>query len=241
MTFGSTFGRVFSPTFQPKSQAVAGTSSWWLAGGIAAANCVAAYQAKGAASYAASKSNLTLNTDYDLTEVGGGAVDWATSTGWGGFASLSRCLNSGYTPALDLTQSVFVRFSDYSTSNYEVLFGYYKSLGLKGAMLFGPYSDNTMGTFYGADTAIQIAYNAPRMSAGIYGFAGRTPYRDGNADSNTVGTSGALGALTAYIGARNYNDTLNRPFSGNIQAVAIYNTTLTSTQVGLLTTAMAAL
>ena len=48
---------------------------WYLAGGVSAANCVAAYLAKGAASYAASKANLTGDTDYDLTE-NDGAVTW---------------------------------------------------------------------------------------------------------------------------------------------------------------------
>jgi len=46
MTFSSSFGRTFSPTFQPKSQAVSG--GWWLAGGIPTSNCIAAYQSKGA-------------------------------------------------------------------------------------------------------------------------------------------------------------------------------------------------
>ena len=78
MTFGSTFGRTFSPTFQPSSQAAA-NASWWLAGGIAAANCVAAWRAKGAASYAASKVNLTGNAAYDLGEIGGGAVSWSAA------------------------------------------------------------------------------------------------------------------------------------------------------------------
>lgn len=49
MTFGSTFGRTFSPTFQPKSQAAEVASSWWLAGGIDPANCVAVYNLWGSA------------------------------------------------------------------------------------------------------------------------------------------------------------------------------------------------
>ena len=62
-------------------------TSWWLAGGISAANCVAAYQAKGAASYVASKVNLanpgTLNFDNEVV-----APSWNTTTGWTGAGDL---------------------------------------------------------------------------------------------------------------------------------------------------------
>jgi len=66
MAFNSTFGRVFSPTFQPRSVA-SGVEPWWLSGGIAAANCVAAYQPKGAASLEASYVNLANPGTYNLT------------------------------------------------------------------------------------------------------------------------------------------------------------------------------
>lgn len=80
MTFGSTFGRVFSPTFQPKSQAPAAASSWWLAGGIDPANCVAAYQAKGAASLEASYTDLSGNS-HTITP-GATEPSWDTDEGW---------------------------------------------------------------------------------------------------------------------------------------------------------------
>jgi hypothetical protein len=80
MTFGSTFGRVLSPTFQPKSQAAASSAStWWLAGGISSTDCLAAYRAKGAASLAASKADLSGN-GYDID--GGSDPSFDTSTGW---------------------------------------------------------------------------------------------------------------------------------------------------------------
>ena len=61
MTFGSTFGRTFSPTFQPSSQAAAAASSWWLAGGIDPANCVAAYQPKGAAALSSALGSIAID------------------------------------------------------------------------------------------------------------------------------------------------------------------------------------
>ena len=79
MTFGSTFGRTFSPTFQPSSQAAA--TSWWLAGGISASDCIAAYQPKGAASYAASLININNPGTRNLTNTG---IDpsWDATNGW---------------------------------------------------------------------------------------------------------------------------------------------------------------
>jgi len=53
---------------------------WWLAGGINAANCIAAYQPIGAADYATSKVNLANPGTYDAYE--GTAPDWSAVTGW---------------------------------------------------------------------------------------------------------------------------------------------------------------
>jgi hypothetical protein len=81
MTFGSTFGRTFSPTFQPSSQAVAVASGgWWLSGGIDPANCVAAYQPKGAASLEASYTDLSGNS-HTITP-GATEPSWDTDEGW---------------------------------------------------------------------------------------------------------------------------------------------------------------
>ena len=78
MTFSPTFGRTFSPLFKPNSLAISG--GVWLTGGIPAANCVAAWQAKGAASYDSSLIDLTGNghvlspSDY--------APPWDAVNGW---------------------------------------------------------------------------------------------------------------------------------------------------------------
>ena len=59
---------------------------WWLSGGIVAANCLAAYTPKGAASLAASYDNNAApgnglpDGTYDVTE--GAALSWDAATGW---------------------------------------------------------------------------------------------------------------------------------------------------------------
>ena len=54
MAFGPVFGRVMRATFDPRAAAAV---PWYLSGGIAAANCIAAFTPKGAASLAASYDN----------------------------------------------------------------------------------------------------------------------------------------------------------------------------------------
>jgi hypothetical protein len=54
---------------------------WYLAGGVDPANCVAAYQAKGAADYATSKVNLANPGTHDLID-GTSAPAFDTATGW---------------------------------------------------------------------------------------------------------------------------------------------------------------
>ena len=53
---------------------------WWLSGGISAANCIAAYQPKGAADLAASYVNLANPGTYNAAP--GVAPTWAAADGW---------------------------------------------------------------------------------------------------------------------------------------------------------------
>lgn len=95
---------------------VDGVTSWWLSGGIPAANCIAVYQPKGAASYAASKINLANPGTYDATE--GVAPSWAAETGWTGNGStmflITGLANSGY--------SIVFRYSGASL-NFRYFYG----------------------------------------------------------------------------------------------------------------------
>ena len=69
--------------------------AWYLRGGIARANCVAAYAAKAAASLAASYVNLANPGTYNLTTTS--APSWANATGWS-FNGTANYLNTGIVP-----------------------------------------------------------------------------------------------------------------------------------------------
>ena len=79
---------------------------WWDLGGTIAC-CVAAYQPKGAASYAASLINLANPGTYDATA--GVAPTWAAGTGWS--FDGTQWLSSGYDANVN-TCSIIARFAN---------------------------------------------------------------------------------------------------------------------------------
>lgn len=237
MTFGSTFGRTFSPSFQPKSQAAVVASSWWLSGGIDAANCVAAYQPKGAASYAASKVNLANAGTYDLTD-GTAYPDWDASTGWkgDGASSNGKCLISTIkNPSSDWT--LIARYSSAQASN-DCLLGFQNYSG--GYRYYGLWFYHVAPTqrwCYGINGT--YTYGQAATSSGVMAQAGLKAYLNGT-EVGDIPSGGAVSStLPIIILASDASGTYG--CAAYMQACAIYNTTLTSTQIGNLTTAMAAL
>ncbi len=231
MTFGSTFGRTFSPTFQPKSQAKAVVSgdTWWDLNGTIT-SCVAAWQAKGAASYAASKVNLANSGTYDLAEIGGGAVTWSDSVGWSGFSTLSRCLDTQIANAITKTWSVIVRCAGVTADNTLVLGGY------------DGYQDSCYIAYFTATGwRFELMIGAPTNVAGsdsaVLAMAGSDIYVDGTDVANFASQSTNTLARSPYLGAQHYTSATQFT-NGSIQAAAFYNATLTSTQIANLTTAI---
>jgi hypothetical protein len=84
-------------------------TTWWLAGGISAANCIAAYQPKGAADLATSYVNLNApgtNNAAPLT----GAPTFNAALGWVGVAGCTGLrVSTWVTPAPSNIMSVVVR------------------------------------------------------------------------------------------------------------------------------------
>lgn len=221
MAFASNFGRILSPTFQPNSQAKKAGGWWDLNGTIT--SCIAAYQPKGAASYAASLVNLTGNTDYDATETT--QPGWDATNGWTNYDAAANLDTGVVFDSVDM--SMIVRYAN---------FDYTKS----------SQYPTIVGVNVWRKKFTMVVYNQPRI---YYSWG------DASITKWDVGAS-AVVAMTQKIGYYNgsvvgtcsptyegISNTTIRIFNGedaylSILAFAIYDSVLTSTQVGLLTTAM---
>ena len=228
MTFASPFSRIFERPFGgvPSSAAV----SWWLSGGIDAANCIAAYAAKGAADYAASKVNLTGDTTYNLTPIFTDPT-FNTVTGW---KFSTQPLDTHILPGTGMTW--IVRYAMGGTGNQYSLLGHY--LAANRRVEINPLSA-TAGYYCNAGNSAAGA----SMTPGVLCVAGTTGYNNGVSAATGLTAWGDPGTKTVLIGARRREDIngVDNYCAGYVLAVAVYNAVLDVTQVGELTTAMAAL
>ena len=222
-----------------RASARAAVAPWWRAGG--APEPVAAYQPIGAASLADSYLRVAGtggNANLDPAVVGSGvAPTWASGTGWQG--SATAWLNTGIVPDNDQTWSVLVRFGN-------------TPAGFTGQRLFG--IGITAGRRFTIEPTAANYQNGGSLSAtavtigggGVWGFAGNVAYRDGMAESGTI-SAPILGTLNVcLLLASNPQGLIGNVSGGSIwggtmQAVAIYDTTLTASQVAAVSAAMAAL
>ena len=209
--------------------AVSGVN-WREAGG--ATGCIAAYQPKGAASLAASYSNLANPGTYDATP--GVAPTWSGATGW--FCDGSCWMSTGIVPANDQTWSMIAAFANASGMSGHTIAGSQSTDNTRFYLIprrGAPYDNRIYGN--GSNAAF-----GTRLTAGVMAIAGSSAYLDGSLEGTiTTGWNGS--ALHILIGALNYMGSPNQFFVGNILALAIYNTTLTAPQVVAVSVAMAAL
>ena len=233
MTFGSTFGRTFSPSFQPKSQAKKGGGWWDLNGTIT--SCVAAYQPKGAASYAASKVNLANPGTYNAVD-GTAYPTWDTSTGWKGNGA-SQYLSTGLPYNF---KSAIVRFSGIGSN--QMLFG--AGRPDRQALGYGIGRRYIGGHYTGCSTAgvNSLWMSKETITSGIIGMVAspRESYVNGYY-SNTWDDVGTCTGNIHILARENGSGVIDYYCSAYIAALAIYDSYLTSQNILDLTTAMAAL
>lgn len=200
-------------------------NQWWLSGGIAAANCIAAYQAKGAASYAASLVNLANPGTYNATE--GTAPDWAAGTGWTfngttQFLISSVKVGSGYSFAIRYSIPTRVAVDIFGVSN-----GSSRSFSYAPEVNVGPNNYWNLGGF---------AFWAGSANAGVSIGTNQKGYFEGTLRvSGIAAWSGLLTTIDMHIGGRNATTPTKRACT--IMALAVYDTSIES-YVSDLTTAM---
>lgn len=214
--------RLLVPGVSVHGGRAASGGDWWDYTGV-----VAAYDAKNASSQANSYVNLANPGTYDLTL--GAAPSWANGTGWT-FNGSSHYLKTGITPSDGW--SMLVSFA--SVTNAGVAAG---AFGATPGRFF-IYPDRSGVITYGYGGAFYD--RSPGLTSGVIGIAGAQGYRNGSADGSAfsawVGTS-----VEIYIGAQNTNGTTENRLAGEITALWLGSTTLSSGDVSSLSTAMAAL
>lgn len=213
-----------------RAVAVPAGGNWWE---VAGKTTKVAYQPKGAASQAASYSNLANPGTNDAAP--GTAPTWASGTGWT-FNGSTQYLTTGLTPT-DTGWTYLVRFSGVSGSGARGLIGSYNSGA--GASLT-QVNDSAMDAYNGLDYPSGLVNNTPTMTVGVYTMAGKALYRDGTAETNSV-PAGSGTLLAMFVGAINITGGAGNFFNGNILAVAVYSDTLTAGEVATVSSAMAAL
>jgi len=204
---------------------------WYLSGGISAANCIAAYTPKGAASLTASYDNNAAPANglpdgtYDAAP--GVAPGFDTALGW--LFTGTQYLTTGIVP-VD-AYSAIVKFNAYSQAGAQTFWGIFRNVGGDAAfMLVCNAGANIAQSYHGSNAT--FANNTPKIAAaGTYAICGKTPYRDGAAEGSVIGASAGTNYLAMFIGARNSNGAATSFFIGNISSFAVYNATLTAPQL----------
>lgn len=208
--------------------------NWWLPTGITASDVVCAYKAEGASSLAASYSNINNPGTQDAIAIV--PPTWDAVNGWK-FNGNDQYLDTGTEPAS--TWSVICKYSDVLVNNTGNLFGISLFSPETRYLSYQPIS-NSNEHKYGMQSSIISVMGIGNPLSGIVSIAGNQGYLNGLPDgepATPVSYSGTTGKYL-YIGCLNFNGggLVWTPIDAYIQSFALYNKTLTGTQIAEVTT-----
>jgi len=229
--FSAPFAKVFnSPIASPGAVAAI---PWYLSGGIVAANCVVAYDAKNAASQAASYINLNNPGTNDA--VVGSAPTWAAGSGWT-FDGIAQYL---YVPIQAASHwSYYIRCSpDYTQAGpNKNLFGIMTS----NFEIVGIRFDNGNGLWVWYHNDIKIITGRTAANA-VWAIVDTKGY-----ENTTQVATGMLGTLSGTIVSRFGISARIEPFniptlfkSQTVNQFAIFNIDTASSHAALVTAILA--
>ena len=216
-------------------RAAAGT--WWDLNGTIT-SCIAAYQPKGAASLEASYVNLADSGTLDC--LANSAPTQSATDGW---IFTADALRNGLTSTSASAEfTVISRFTNMQeTVAEDYLFGGVSATTGMGIDIRPRYTNNVIRYHHGAS----YVTGSTCPSSGVLAVSKDGGYLNGMIDSDPLAACdfGVHQLYNFAIGSRYWGKTeyASTRITCYIQAVAIYNATLTSTQIGNLTTAMNAL
>lgn len=201
---------------------------WWDPDGEGL--CVwAAYQSVGATSFAASLVDRSPSTNTAVDPGGAATPGWNAVNGWI-FDGIANYLTTTFVPQNDQSQSVLVQFT--GIANQNVICGQSDAAGRRFQILPNRLGAHIRYTNGGS------ADQPPSLLAGNLGIAGNQGYRNGGADGAPIGAWVGAAVASFLIGT---NSVMATFCACNIQALAIYDCTLTAPQMLAIATAMAAL
>lgn len=203
-------------------------TAWWVAGG--ASGVVAAYQAKGAASFAASKVNIANPGTFDAAN-GEVVPSFDSATGW--IFSGSDWLETGIEPGANWT--MLIQVSDIGNGR-QVLLGCQTAGEAERFRVFADFSDQC---FYG--NGGQTGFSPGFTTPGNVGFAGVNAYRNGVFDGSIVGIGYAGSGLDVWVGGSNEDGSFVQGSAFRCSSLVIYNNQLDAGKVAAVAAAMAAL
>ena len=211
----------------PKTAAAA-AAGWWVVPGK---TCVAAYQPKGAASYAASLLDLS-GSGNDAAE--GVAPTWTAGTGWT-FNGTTQYLTTGVIPVA--TYSMAIQFVNKTSPA-----GTYTAMGEAGAnaqMMVMPYRSALGPRWYYGNSLKDLGLNV-NVTDGNLAMAASAGYLDGAPKVSAIGAWTGV-ALELCVACENAAGGPWHYCALTVVAVAIYSDTLTDGEMATLCAAMAAL
>jgi hypothetical protein len=205
-------------------------TAWYLLGGVPAANCIAAYQPKGAPNFTASLRNIARPGSYDAYVYPAGKdIGWDAVNGWV-FAASGGRLNTDILPKGNQDQSMILRLSDVS---HEVTasFGMYNAEYIQ--FRISPWYSYSGQNLIIYSNGYTITVNQ-LVTSGILCVAGNRGYRNGTIETGAIaGYGGGSPTSKILIGGTTW--------IGKVQAFAYYDTTLSQAQITAINNAMALL
>lgn len=198
---------------------------WYRAGD--APNPIAAYQAKGASSLAASYVNLANPGVNNAAP--GVAPTWDAANGWtfGG----THWLTTGIV-ITTRSPSILVRFDSASAG---ALVGYQLTTANRVNLI-----PNQGGTLRRVRFPDEVNVSGA-LSGGVWGATPSFSYLNGVQDAPLTGTFSGTNTHALYIGARNNIGVADILLTGRIQALVIYSSTLTAGMVAAVSSAISLL
>jgi hypothetical protein len=201
---------------------------WYLSGGVAPENCIAAYRPKGAFDASNALTNIANPGVYDCVNNGAG-VSWTMANGWSFSGGIMKPGIIGSN-----AQSIIIRFSNGTTTTYMV--------GMSDTNarvnICPRYSDAR--AYFQAGGAYDVAASA-LGTAEILAVTPSKGYRNGSPLGSLASPLSGSSTREIWIGNLNVGGSEGtNVWRGRIAALAIYDTTLTDAQVAAISTAMAA-